>query len=140
MRSQVARKQLSATDSRNLRRLLLLNVFEPEKIGARIRQARERAGLRQEDLASLVGVATRTIQNYEAGDTKPFSKLKEISAALGVKVEWLLQDGAEEQKWLSPLQAELEDGVARLLQVVEKLEAREAQLAPAPPARKRRAR
>lgn len=90
MRSQVTRKQLSATDARNLRRLLLLNVFEPEEIGQRIQQARERAGLRQEDLADLIGMSTRQVQNYEAGDSKQYAKLRAIAGATGVTVEWLL--------------------------------------------------
>jgi transcriptional regulator with XRE-family HTH domain len=97
MRSQDARKTLSATDARNLRRLLLLNVFEPEEIGARIKDARERAGLRQEDLADLIGMSTRQVQNYEAGMSKQYSKLKGIAEATGATVEWLLhgdEDGA----------------------------------------------
>lgn len=90
MRSQDARRQLSATEARNLRRLLLLNVFEPESIGERIKQAREQAGLRQEDLADLLGVATRTVQNYEGAATKPFKQLNAIAAATGTTTEWLL--------------------------------------------------
>ncbi len=91
MRSQGARKNLSATNARNLRTLLLLNVFEPEEIGDRIRQAREQAGLRQEDLADLIGMSTRQVQNYEAADSKPYAKLRAIAGATGVSVEWLLQ-------------------------------------------------
>lgn len=97
MRSQVARKNLSATEIRNLRTLLLVSVFDREAIGKRIKQAREEAVLsgdgvvlRQEDLADLVGVSTRTIQNYEAGTTSPFGKLKQIAAILGPTVEWFL--------------------------------------------------
>ena len=96
MRSQVTRKKISATEARNLRTLLLLNVFEPQEIGARIQQAREKAGLRQEDLADLIDVATRTVQNYEAGDTKPFAKLKLIAEATGTPVEWLLHGDPED--------------------------------------------
>lgn len=98
MRSQDARRQLSATEARNLRRLLLLNVFEPESIGARIKQAREQAGLRQEDLADLLGVATRTVQNYEGATTKPFKQLNAIAAATGVTTEWLLHGPSEEDE------------------------------------------
>jgi len=94
MRKQDARRQLSATEARNLRRLLLLNVFEPEAIGERIKQARERAGLRQEDLADILGVATRTLQNYEGATTKPFKQLNAIAAATGVTTEWLLHGDA----------------------------------------------
>lgn len=93
---QVARKHISATEARNLRTLLLLNVFTPEEIGGRIAQAREEAGLRQEDLADLIGVATRTIQNYEAAATKPYGKLRAIAEATGRNVEWLLHGDANE--------------------------------------------
>jgi transcriptional regulator with XRE-family HTH domain len=90
MRSQGARIKLSATEARNMRRLLLLNVFEPEEIGDRIKQARERAGLRQEDLADLIGMSTRQVQNYEAGESKQYAKLRAIANATGSTVEWLL--------------------------------------------------
>ena len=39
-----------------------------------IRKYREQNGLSQTDLAELVGVSFRTIQNYEAGHTIPKSK------------------------------------------------------------------
>lgn len=111
MRSQVARRKVSATEARNLRTLLLLNVFEPEEIGARIQTARERAGLRQEDLADLIGVANRTVQNYEAGATKPYARLKAIAEATGATVEWLLhgdpEPGEVSPGELSALQTEL---------------------------------
>lgn len=95
MRSQVARKKLSVTDARNLRTLLLLNVFEPEEIGDRIKRARERAGLRQEDLADLIGMSTRQVQNYEAGESKQYGKLRAIAGATGVSVDWLLHGETE---------------------------------------------
>jgi transcriptional regulator with XRE-family HTH domain len=115
MRSQVARKQLSATNARNLRTLLLLNVFEPEEIGARIQQAREKAGLRQEDLADLIGMSTRQVQNYEAGESKPFAKLRAIAAATSTTVEWLLH--GDEVKEASDAEV-----VARLGKVEEQLQ------------------
>lgn len=126
MRSQVARKQLSATEARNLRRLLLLNVFEPEEIGARIQQARERAGLRQEDLAELLGVATRTIQNYEGGATKQYAKLRQIAALIGTTPEWLLHGDApsteatpDQMEIVQTQLADLRQDMQRLLALVE---------------------
>lgn len=97
MRSQVARKHLSATTARNLRTLLLMNVFEPEEIGDRIARARERAGLRQEDLADLIGMSTRQVQNYESGASKQYSKLRAIADATGATVEWLLHGDPENE-------------------------------------------
>jgi transcriptional regulator with XRE-family HTH domain len=90
MRSQVTRKNLSATDARNLRTLLLLSVFEGQEIGDRIAQARKEKGLRQEDLADLINVSTRTIQGYELGETGQYKRLKAISDVLDKPVEWFL--------------------------------------------------
>lgn len=141
MRSQVARNVLSATHARNLRTLLLLNVFEPEEIGDRIKQARERAGLRQEDLADLIGMSTRQVQNYESGDSKQYAKLKAIADATGSPVEWLLHgdDGASGRppadiESLAEQVAEARADVAHLLELVEQLR---EDLSQAPPASRR---
>jgi transcriptional regulator with XRE-family HTH domain len=127
MRSQVARKQLSATDARNLRTLLLLNVFAPDEVAARIKQAREEAGLTQDDLADAIGIGMRQVQNLEAATSKPFKHVVKISEATGRSVEWLLHgepeatsdrlDQALEQ--LAALQAQ----VAALLVLVQQLQA-----------------
>ena len=90
MRSQVARRKLTATDARNLRTLLLLSVFAPEDIGARIAQARREAGLTQEELADLVGVSTRSFQGYESGAVVPYKHLGKISEIVRRPVPWFL--------------------------------------------------
>jgi transcriptional regulator with XRE-family HTH domain len=90
MRSQVSRNKLSATDARNLRTLLLLEVFAPEELGHRIKTAREQAGLTQDDLADVIGLSMRQVQNLEAGVSKPFKHVKQIAEATGKSVEWLL--------------------------------------------------
>jgi transcriptional regulator with XRE-family HTH domain len=97
MRSQDARKKLSATDVRILQTLLLVNVFEPGAIGDRIAQARNEAGLRQEDLADLIDVSTRSIQGYEAGTTNAYRKIREIARVTGKPVEWLLHGDSDEE-------------------------------------------
>ena len=84
------RKNLSATEARNLRTLLLLSVFEPQDIGARIATARREAGLTQEELADLVGVSTRSLQGYEAGDVVPYRHLGKIGEVIHRSVGWLL--------------------------------------------------
>lgn len=134
MRNQVARKELSATNLRNLRTLLLLNVFSPEEIGERIAQAREEAGLRQEDLADLIEVATRTVQNYEVGATKPFTKLRRISEATGRPVEWLLhgdQAEANRDEQIRVLREELAEVRGMVAALLEGQQARPGQPAPA---------
>lgn len=127
MRSQGARRKLSATDVRNLRTLLLVNVFEPEAIGARIKQAREEAGLRQEDLADLLEVSTRTVQNYEAGASKPFKHLNDIAAATRVTTQWLIhgeRDRLSREEEVSGLREELGEVRGQLAEVQRLLEER----------------
>lgn len=50
--------------------------------GDEIRQARERAGMKQADLAALVDVSMRTIGNYERGETIPRNRMPMIEDAL----------------------------------------------------------
>lgn len=119
----MARNKLSATDARNLRTLLLLDVFAPEEIGARIAKAREEAGLRQEDLADLVELSTRQVQNLEAGVSKPYKHLKAIAEVTNRPFDWFLH-GDEEKPQLPPgLQEQLADAVEALAEVAPRLAA-----------------
>jgi transcriptional regulator with XRE-family HTH domain len=116
----VTRTKLSATDVRNLQTLLLASVFEPGAIGGRIKQAREEAGLTQEDLADAIDVTTRTVQNYESGDTKPYKKIGPIADATGVSTRWLLHGEADEdQASLSQMAGELAEIREMLSRVLE---------------------
>ena len=100
MRSQGSRNGLSATKARNLRKLLIDVLDEGSRIrlaavGERIKQARQQAGLTQDELADLVGVGMRQIQYYEAGDSDPYRKIQKIAEVLGVEVGSLLHgDGS----------------------------------------------
>lgn len=126
-RKDRARKNLSATDLRNLRTLLLSNVLEPEEIGERIRLARERAGLRQEDLAQLINVSTRTVQYLEAGGSKPYGHLKAIAGATGETVEWFLHGDRPEQPEDSEVAARLsglERGQEEVLRALDEIRRR----------------
>jgi len=124
MRSQVTRKKVSATDLRTLQTLLLSSVFEPGAIGERISRARELAGLRQEDLADLLGVSTRTVQNYEAGATGAHKHLRLIAEITKVRLPWLLHgeepaQGDPESDKLSLLQGEVAEIREMLYRVLE---------------------
>ena len=55
----------------------------------RIRRARSKAGLTQEEMAGLLGVQSRTYQNYEY-DRIPWEKLDTIAAETGVEKEWIV--------------------------------------------------
>lgn len=81
-----------------MRTLLLLSVFEPEDIGARIAAARKEAGLTQEELADLVSVSTRSLQGYESGDVVPYRHMGKIGEVVGRSVSWLLHGEASEDE------------------------------------------
>ncbi len=59
-------------------------------LGARIRKARQGAGLTQKELADLVGVASNTVWAWEAGRMKPIhDNLVEIAFRCGTGVREL---------------------------------------------------
>lgn len=116
----MTRTKLSATELRNLQTLLLASVFEPGAIGGRIKQAREQAGLTQPDLADALDVTTRTVQNYESGDTKPYKNIAQIAEITGVSTRWLLHgEEANDEDTLSQLVGEVAELRAMLARVLE---------------------
>ena len=67
------------------------------KFGDKLKIARNAKKLKQADLAKLVGVSSRTIQNYETADMYPknrdiYYKLAEV---LEVDVNYLLSEGED---------------------------------------------
>ena len=116
MNAQVKRrKKPSATDARNLRTLLLLSVFEPQDIGARIATARKEAGLTQEDLADLVGVSTRSLQGYESGEVVPYRHIGKISETLQRPAAWFLHgEAAEDEATNAERLGRIEDQLAEI--------------------------
>src|SRR5262245_38823280 len=56
---------------------------------ARLRQARERAGLTQSALARRIGVKPQSIQALESGAAKSTSHVVAIARVLGVSPDWL---------------------------------------------------
>lgn len=60
-----------------------------ETLAQRLRQAREKAGLSQRQLALSVGISPQAIQHIEAGTTLRSRYLTDIARALGVDVQWL---------------------------------------------------
>ena len=62
-------------------------------IGKRIKEAREKAGLTQEQLGGIVGVTGSAITNYEKGTSHPKeSVMYALIDALGVDANFLFQD------------------------------------------------
>lgn len=66
--------------------------MDPHEIGKRVREARERKGLVQIELADAVGRRLDAISRLELGKTKriPMETLARIATALDVSLEWLL--------------------------------------------------
>lgn len=60
-------------------------------IGKRIKAARQKAGMSQEELAQSIGVTKSTISKYEKGAREPrYDQLQRIAAALGTSISNLL--------------------------------------------------
>ena len=59
--------------------------------GEKLKEARKQKGLKQTELASMIGVAKTTLANYEIGNREPdLSKIKKIVEVLQVTPEFLL--------------------------------------------------
>jgi transcriptional regulator with XRE-family HTH domain len=56
---------------------------DPADLGMRIKRARERARMKQEDLAARLGVNIKTVDNWENGRSRPKSSLGAIEGILG---------------------------------------------------------
>lgn len=60
-------------------------------IGKRIKSARQKVGMSQEELAQTIGVTKSTISKYEKGAREPrYDQLQRIAAALGTSISNLL--------------------------------------------------
>ena len=85
------------------------------KWGESIRTHRRLRGMTQEQLADLIGVSARSIQDYEAGVTIPWKHLRPIAQVTRCPVEWLIHgDEAEEDPKLRQLFAEMNERVRRI--------------------------
>jgi transcriptional regulator with XRE-family HTH domain len=93
-------------------------------VGERIAQARtDVAGLTQKQLADVLGVTGRAVQNWEAGTRAPIRHLRELEEALGVSREWLLwgtqEPPASELAHVAERLNVLEEALAQLTQVFD---------------------
>lgn len=63
------------------------------EMGQRIKEQRERRGLRQSDIAGALRISAQAISKWERGENAPdISVLIQLCKLLGVSVEWLLGD------------------------------------------------
>ncbi|WP_347031766.1 helix-turn-helix domain-containing protein [Brevibacterium paucivorans] len=79
--------------------------------GERIREARQRAGLTQEELGAQVGVSMRTIGNWERGTTVPLNRLARLREVLDGY--WKDQSGSQESVLTQATDVELLAEIAR---------------------------
>lgn len=67
------------------------------KFGDKLKTARKAKKLKQDELGKLVGVSSRTIQNYETANMYPKSRevYYKLAEVLDVDVNYLLSEGVE---------------------------------------------
>ncbi|TML22189.1 MAG: helix-turn-helix domain-containing protein [Actinobacteria bacterium] len=63
---------------------------EQRLIGTRIALARREAGLTQRELATLLGITARSVQNYESGAVVPYKHLGRIESIANKRPGWIL--------------------------------------------------
>ena len=86
-----------------------------KELGARIREARKRVGLTQQQLAELVGVASHTVWAWEAGRMKPqHEHLVELAFHCETSAEQLLGQAVVESELLKAAEVSFRDAVAGL--------------------------
>lgn len=129
-------QKASATNLRTFRTFLLMQQFAAREIGERIALARKEAGaMTQQQLAELLNVSTRSVQDYEAGTTIPWPYFQRLETIFKHSMMWFLhgdEDGqpAEVQRLLQ----ELSESVDRLAEsqglMLDRLERIESALAP----------
>jgi transcriptional regulator with XRE-family HTH domain len=76
-------------------------------MGRRIRQIRLRAGLRQWELAKMLGTTQSAVHKYEHGVVPEPRRLVELSRIGGTSIEWVLtgrhwENGSEQQQRILP--------------------------------------
>jgi transcriptional regulator with XRE-family HTH domain len=111
--------QFATTRKRRARSLRRVELVDAD-ICARIKQAREEAGLTQEHFGDLLNVTKRTVGYYEK-EIVPWERMTEISDITGKPLRWLLHG----DDWLS------EGELAQLSEIRQKLDALLAAIQPA---------
>ncbi len=83
--------------------------------GARVREARTRAGLTQREVSELLGVSAHTVWCWEAGKTKPSADhVVELASRCGVSTDWLLGREVVEEELLEETDVSFRQAVANL--------------------------
>jgi Helix-turn-helix. len=74
-------------------------IYLNSTVGQRIAYHRKRKGIKQRELAALVGIRSERLNRIETGaGTAGIPRLARIAWALGVSLKELLGDGGEEEQ------------------------------------------
>lgn len=117
-RSTLTSKEVSATNARSFRTFLLMAEFAAKEIGARIAEARTLRGLTQENLAEMLSISTRSLQDYEAGVRIPYKHFRDLGRMLKKPEEWFLYGKADEVEEPSEAMAAQLDRIERALEAL----------------------
>ena len=86
-----------------------------KNIGERIKEARNKLGLTQAQLANQVGVSSQTVWSWEAGRVKPnHEHLEELAFRCQVSTSWLLGRDVVEAELLKEASVSFHDAVEGL--------------------------
>ena len=81
-----------------------------EKIGRKLQEAREEAGLSQEELAKKIGCTQASLSHYELGKRRLYlADLQRIGQIMGKPITYFLEDPQEEGPVHENLKTLLED-------------------------------
>ncbi len=85
-----------------------------EKIGRKLQEAREEAGLSQEELAKKIGCTQASLSNYELGKRRLYlADLQRIGQIMGKPITYFLEDAEEEAPVQEDLKSLLKDPYIR---------------------------
>ena len=89
--------------------------YQWKNIGDRIREARQKLGLTQAELARQVGVTSQTVWSWEAGRVKPTHEhLEELAFRCQVSTAWILGRDVLEAELLKEASVSFHDAVQGL--------------------------
>ena len=93
------------------------------EIGERIKQARlEQGGMKQRELADLLGVSERSVIAYESGEVIPYRFMRDLERALGKPSSWILHGDNTPVDTVSELREEMSELTGLVRNLIEKLE------------------
>ena len=93
-----------------------------QELGGRLRDARRRAGLRQEQVAEAIGTHPVTISKYERGVQDPSTDLLSAMARLyQVSLDWLLGHQLDDPDFAADLELVMNEASVALRQVSDQL-------------------